>query len=186
MSTIRRAALPDAARLAQVHFRCWHETYAALVPPMVLHAFTAGRGEAVWGRILGEPAVCDAAAVYLAEVDGSVAGFASCGSQRTAHLAASGYDGEISTIYLLQAFQGRGLGGALLRTLAADLRGRGCAAASLWVLRDNARARRFYDRRGGRLIAERTEMHQEVPLVEVAYGWPSLEGLCDPGKASNA
>ena len=160
-----------------MHVACWHESYDGLVPAAVLAAFTVERGRAVWGRILGEPAAFNAAAVYVVEVDGTLAGFGSCGSQRTAHLTALGYDGEVSSIYLLRAFQRRGLGAALMQTLAADLLGRNFMACSLWVLRDNARARRFYARCGGRVVAERTDVRENAQLFEVAYGWSSLGDL---------
>jgi ribosomal protein S18 acetylase RimI-like enzyme len=179
VSLIRPAADVDAARLARVHVTCWHETYDGLVPPAVLAAFTLERGLAVWGRILGEPAAFNGATVHLAEVDARVVGFASCCLQRTAHLVPLGYDGEISMIYILRAFQRHGVGAGLMHALATDLLDRGCAGGSLWVLRDNDRARRFYERCGGRVVAERTDMRDNTALFEIAYGWESLAGLRD-------
>ncbi len=43
---------------------------------------------------------------------------------------------------------------------------------SLWVLEHNRLARCFYERTGGRLIAEK-----RGNLVEVAYGWRDLRTL---------
>jgi len=179
MIAVRPAAPADVAALARVHVACWHESYAGLVPAAILDAFSIARGEAVWGRILSDPAAFDAAVVYLVECDGRLVGFGSCGAQRTAHLARSGYDGEVSSIYLLRASQRRGLGSGLMHALATDLIDRGFKAASLWVLRDNDRARRFYEHCGGRVIAERTDRRENADLLEVAYGWSSLAALRD-------
>jgi ribosomal protein S18 acetylase RimI-like enzyme len=179
MNGIRRAGQGDVAALARVHVACWHESYDGLVPASILNAFSVARGEAVWGRILAEPAAFNGARVVVAELDRQLVGFGSCCAQRSAQLAAAGYDGEVSSIYLLREFQRRGLGSQLMHVLAADLLGRGFATLSLWVLRDNARARAFYERCGGRVVAERTDVRENVPLPEVAYGWPSLAALRD-------
>lgn len=49
--------------------------------------------------------------------------------------------------------------------------------ASLQVLRTNTAARRFYERYGAELIAERKEARPDGVLVEVAYGWANLAKL---------
>jgi hypothetical protein len=48
---------------------------------------------------------------------------------------------------------------------------------SLWVLRENAKARRFYERLGGVVVAEKEERRAGGVLVEVAYGWRGLGPL---------
>jgi ribosomal protein S18 acetylase RimI-like enzyme len=179
MSAIRRASVADVAELARVHVACWHESYDGLVPAATLAAFTVERGKAIWGRILTEPAAFNAAVAYAVESDHRLVGFGSCCAQRSPELATQGFDGEVSSIYLLRAVQRRGLGASLLQALAADLLGRGFAAVSLWVLRDNARARGFYERCGGRILGERTDVREHAELHEVAYGWPSLAALRD-------
>jgi len=49
--------------------------------------------------------------------------------------------------------------------------------ADLWVLRDNAVARRFYERLGSELVGERADEQSGVTLVELAYGWSDLSRL---------
>jgi RimJ/RimL family protein N-acetyltransferase len=55
----------------------------------------------------------------------------------------------------------------------------GHANAMVWTLKDNARARRFYERLGGRPLGERQERIGGVDLAEVAYGWPAIERLLE-------
>lgn len=61
--------------------------------------------------------------------------------------------------------------------MSADLLIRGFNAIALWVLRDNLRARRFYERYGGQVVAERDDVRDGTVLVELAYGWPDLKEL---------
>ena len=44
-------------------------------------------------------------------------------------------------------------------------------------MRDNLRARRFYERFGGKVIAEREHVRDGAVLVELAYGWLDLKEL---------
>jgi len=47
----------------------------------------------------------------------------------------------------------------------------------LWALEDNLPARKFYERLGGAVIAERIEKFNGEPLREIAYGWRKLSML---------
>jgi len=116
--------------------------------------------------------------VFVAERRGVVAGFGSCGLQRAENLNAQGYDGEISSIYVLRSFRGVGLGLGLMSAMGEELRLRRLRAASLWVLRVNQKACRFYEKLGGDIIAEKTEIREDgTVFVEAAYGWRDLGAL---------
>jgi ribosomal protein S18 acetylase RimI-like enzyme len=140
----------------------------------------------MWKRIICPAASSGSSGVYVAESDCQIVGFGSCGTQRTRALEAEGYEGEIDAIYVLKAFQRRAVGTRLLYAMASDLRGRGHAAASLWVLRDNAPARRFYERYGAQVVAEREDARPDGILVEAGYGWTDLERLVQLTRQSGA
>jgi ribosomal protein S18 acetylase RimI-like enzyme len=175
--TIRPAALADAANLASMHVASWLETYPGLLPDSMLTSLSVDKRLAMWQQVIGDAPTPGSPKVYIAEIDGKVVGFGSCCNQRTRTLRESSYDGEISAIYVLKAFQRRALGRSLLGAMAADLSGRGFSAVSLWVLRDNAPARRFYERYGAKVVAEREEPRPDGVLLEVAYGWMDLSEL---------
>jgi ribosomal protein S18 acetylase RimI-like enzyme len=177
LGTIRIASLADAPDLASVHVASWRETYVGMVPAGMLSSLSVDGRAAMWAQIMREPATSSSTAVYLAEFDRKIVGFGSCGSQRAETLKERGYDGEISAIYVLKAFQRHAIGTRLLFALAYDLSARGFGAASLWVLRDNAPARRFYERYGAQVIAEREDVRRDGVLLEVAYGWTHLAEL---------
>jgi GNAT superfamily N-acetyltransferase len=60
----------------------------------------------------------------------------------------SGEVGELYALYLLPAWWSAGVGRALMVSVLDALRGDRYRRVVLWVLADNARARRFYEREG--------------------------------------
>jgi len=175
IAKIRLASLDDALALASMHVASWRETYAGLLPDKLLSSLSVEGRAAAWAKIMEEPA--SSIVIYLAEHEGSIAGFGSCCAQRTESLKNRGYDGEVSAIYVLREFQKRKIGTRLLRAMSSNLHQRGFGAAALWVLRENLRARRFYEHTGGKVIAEREDVRDDAVLVELAYGWSDLKKL---------
>jgi ribosomal protein S18 acetylase RimI-like enzyme len=177
IAQIRIATPDDAPALAAMHVASWHETYTGLLPDKILSALSVESRAAAWAKIMQEPATERSTVVHLADHRGAIIGFGSCGAQRTESLKAKGYDGEVSGIYVLREFQKRKVGIHLFRAMASDLIGRGFSAAGLWVLRENLRARRFYEHHDGKVIAEREDVRHAAVLIELAYGWPDLKEL---------
>src|SRR5690242_9477168 len=58
-------------------------------------------------------------------------------------------EAEIATLYLLRIAQGHGLGAQLMAETARALAAQGANSLMISVLRDNIRARRFYEHMGG-------------------------------------
>jgi ribosomal protein S18 acetylase RimI-like enzyme len=160
-----------------MHVASWRETYTGLLPDKILSSLSVESRAAAWSKILLEPATERSTVIYLAEHQGTIIGFGSCSAQRTDTLKAQGYDGEVSALYVLREFQKRKIGTRLLRAMSADLVRRGFSAASLWVLRENLRARHFYEHLGGKVISEREDVRDGAALVELAYGWPDVNEL---------
>jgi ribosomal protein S18 acetylase RimI-like enzyme len=178
VAQIRIATRDDAHGLAVMHLASWRETYTGLLPAKMLSSLVVEARAAAWATIMQEPATERSTVIYLAEHEGTIIGFGSCGAQRTESLKQKGYDGEVSAIYVLREFHKRKIGTRLFRAMCADLISRGgFHAAALWVLRDNLRARRFYEAYAGRVIAERDDVRDGAILLELAYGWPDLKEL---------
>jgi ribosomal protein S18 acetylase RimI-like enzyme len=174
---IRMAAPDDALALGCMHVASWRETYTGILPDKMLASLSLEARAASWGKIMREPVTAHSTVVYLATHEGTIIGFGSCGAQRTDNLRNKGYDGEVSAIYVLREFQKRKIGTCLFRAMSSDLIRRGLNAAALWVLRDNLRARRFYEHHGGTVIAEREDVRDATVLLELAYGWSDLKEL---------
>jgi GNAT superfamily N-acetyltransferase len=128
-----------------------------------LAGVTAASRRPMWERVLGSGD--DRFVVFMAEIDGTVAGFCSVGPSRTVDDA-----GELYTIYLEPGQEGKGLGHALLTAAEDALREQGYRLAILWVLRENIVARRFYERHGWATDGE--EIEDEIfgaPVTELRY-----------------
>lgn len=131
----------------------------------------------MWSKILGAPDEFGCAAVFVAEDNGRVIGFGSCGQQREDTLTDKGFSGEFSAIYVLRSHQGRGVGRSIIAAMSNELSAVGHTAACLWVLRQNAPARAFYEKLGGIVVDERIDERPNATLVEDAYGWRDLSSL---------
>jgi GNAT superfamily N-acetyltransferase len=173
---LRHAGPDDAAAIGAVHVAAWRETYAGLLPAALLAALSAAARAEQWRGALLDPDA-SGTAVVVAEHGGQIIGFGAACDQLDAGLAAAGFGGEIAAVYVLRAHQRRGVGGMLIAALADALVARGHAAASLWVLRDNAVARAVYDRLGGEIVGEKHDVMGGATLVELAYGWRTLAPL---------
>ena len=78
--------------------------------------------------------------------------------------------GEIASIYLLPDFWGCGLGGWLLECTEGKLKEEGFSVGYLWVLEENLRARRAYEKAGYTLSsASKTMELCGAKLCEMRY-----------------
>ena len=110
-------------------------------------------------------------AILVGQSNARILGLGHCGPQRTPSLP---FAGEFYCLYVLPEAQRRGVGNGLMVAMASFLISHGMSAASLWVARDNVPARRFYDRLGGAVYAERDDARSDYVLAEVACGWRDL------------
>lgn len=175
--TFREAHSGDAAAIGRVHVAAWRETYAGLLPDSLLADLSAEARSAMWRAVLDDPAVFLGTSVFVAACGEEIVGFGSCGRQRDEGLAQAGFDGEFGAIYVLRSRQRAGTGNRLMGLMARRLLVQGLSGAALWVLRENAPARAFYERLHGAVVGERQDEEAGVVLTEVAYGWRELSAL---------
>ena len=164
----------DAEVLGALHVASWRETYADLLPAAILAALSVEDRTAMWRKMLETPAHFGCVAIFIIEADGLAVGFGACGTQRDQTLADAGFSGEIGAIYVLRAYQAQGAGRSLMAAMSQALRTAGHEAASLWVLRQNLPARRFYEKLGGVIVGEKADVQSDRILIEDAYGWRNL------------
>ena len=93
-----------------------------------------------------------AAEVLVAEVDGAIEGFALHFPTFSTFLAKRGL--WLEDLYVRPAFRGKGLGGRLLRAVAAIAVDRGCGRFEWSVLDWNAPAIAFYERLGATVMPD--------------------------------
>ena len=173
----RAATADDAAAIGALHVASWCETYAGLLPQDMLDGLSPESRSAMWAAVLEAPGAPDASRVFVAQGSVGIVGFGACGGQRDTAMRERGFNGEVGAIYVLRSHQRAAVGRSLMGLMARDLIARRLASASLWVLRDNMGARRFYEGLGGSLIGEKMVAAGDASLPEVAYGWSDLSIL---------
>jgi len=142
MSEIRGARMGDEDAIARVHVAAWRAGYRGMMPDAFLDALDERARAKRWREVIANPAAGRRAVVAIA--DDSIVGFAGVGPAR----GEAGTRGELYMINVAPSAWGRGVASALLSTCVNELAAFGHREAILWVLRQNARARRFYQREG--------------------------------------
>ena len=181
---IRPATAQDAAALAQIQVNSYRTAYAGLMPADYLARFTLEEQEQDWRNLLAQPT---GDVLLVAETDrGEIAGYAVGrpgpvevpALQAGKELLAGAYDAEMVSLHVRQTLQKRGIGRALVRSMAQALRSQGCTSLALFVLAGNP-ACKFYERLGGQCVGEKrwTMDEFDFEVVETAYGWPEIAAL---------
>ncbi|HET7419827.1 MAG TPA: GNAT family N-acetyltransferase [Candidatus Dormibacteraeota bacterium] len=170
LGVVRRAEPDDATAIARVHVATWRTAYRGLLPDDFLASLDEAGYAERWRRTLAD----GADRVYVAENADRVIGFASGGRERAGE---GGYSGELYAIYVLQEMQGHGHGRRLVQAVVGGLRELALRDMIVWVLRDNAPARRFYESLGGVYVRQQPITIGSAVLQEVSYGWRSLDDV---------
>lgn len=181
MVTVRPAQPGDASAAARVGVAAWQAAYRGLMPDAYLDGLAPEPRADAWraglaaGGGSGRLLVGTHRAVALVAQDsaGDVLGFVTFGDLRDPlgnppqGLAPTG------EVWALNVAPGRwraGLGGQLLARAVAGLADAGHAAAALWVVVGNHRARRFYEHEGWRETDEvKTDSRLGFAIEEVRY-----------------
>jgi GNAT superfamily N-acetyltransferase len=157
--TVRRARPADARAIAEVHVRTWQAAYRHAFPAEVLDNLSVDGRETRWRERLEEGYV-----IWVAETEGGIVGFSAVGPSRTEEAA-----GELYAIYVLPEAWGSGAASELMVAAKAWFAQEGYAKAMLWVLADNPRARRFYEREGWRAEGTRIDTIRGTDVEEALY-----------------
>jgi GNAT superfamily N-acetyltransferase len=147
MITVRDATIPDASAEAAVHIATWQAAYAHAFP----QAYLAALDHDAWTANHRVHIQRSPPRISLVAVDdsGEIVGFTHAGPRRVA--SPPQYDpegGEVYAIYVHPDAWGTGAGRALMQAAVDRLATVGRRDICLWVLDDNPRARRFYERFG--------------------------------------
>jgi ribosomal protein S18 acetylase RimI-like enzyme len=161
----------DAEALARVHVRSWRETYRGLLPDAYLARMSEVDYARRFRRALTHPGPNEVTLAALGPE--GVFGYAQGGPSRAGVPA----EAEIATLYVLRSAQGLGAGRHLMTGAARAFLAQGATALKISVLRDNVRARGFYEHLGGEGEAARPERGPGGVHHEVTYRWPDIRRL---------
>ena len=168
---IRPARADDAGTIARLHVEGWRETYAGIMPDDVLAGLDISEKARMWAQFVTSPELD----VFVGGAgEDALTGFA-CSRARVN--VPDAFEGEFSSIYVLKAGQGVGLGRGLMRAMASALGDRGFRSAALRVARENAPARAFYAHLGGVEAGGGAHQVGAITIDEVIFGWPDISVL---------
>ncbi|MGI8450219.1 MAG: GNAT family N-acetyltransferase [Streptosporangiaceae bacterium] len=149
----------DAADIAATRLAGWRGAYGPLLPPDAFDRVDLTR----WTQNTRSRLETNPNSMRVAEVGGEVLGFCAYGAGRDEDLA---HACEVYAIYAQPRSWSTGVGRTLMSSALDDL----SRPVALWVLRDNPRARRFYEIAGFRPDgAEKTADVLGFDLPDVRY-----------------
>lgn len=154
----------DARALAALHVASWESAYRGIIPDSAFEHFTVDRREQHFLKAMAE--ATEETAVL--EEGGSLRGFATIGASRDDDTRRENA-GEIWGIYIDPHHWRQGFGRRLVEWSVEELRSRGHKVVTLWVLKGNEHAGRFYEAMGFILDGAKKEVNIGAPLVSVRY-----------------
>jgi GNAT superfamily N-acetyltransferase len=173
--TIRPATVEDAATLGGIGGRAWNLTYRGIVPDSVLDEWAA-HAEQGWRNAFANLPAGGPWRAWVADAGGTILGYTTTSPAKDEWLPPPDGAGEVTNLYLEPDAIGSGVGRRLYEHAVDDLRERGFNPLVIWAFRDNARARRFYERMG---LAIDVPDHDWVlggvpcPIVRFRLDWPA-------------
>ncbi|HEY6469938.1 MAG TPA: GNAT family N-acetyltransferase [Candidatus Dormibacteraeota bacterium] len=164
--TLRLATRSDVPAIAAMHLASWRATYTAITPPEFMSTITLEGRVKRWEAAFTPPA--SETTETTVAVDGQrILGVCSFGPRREPPDPGAG---EIYSLHVGPGSLRAGIGRMLLDNALVRLGARGLTTVFLWVLRDNANARGFYEARGWSLTGEdRADDRSGFPIAEVRY-----------------
>ena len=192
---IRSASPADAAQIAAVRRASWLAAYQGIISRQVIDRVTAPDGGArirqsfrtrPWQRMIAAVSVPRPQAPSRApgqagaqEPEHAIVGYASFGPELDVleapwphPLTTAGAEGQAAELYALYVhpdWWSTGTGRALMDRCLARVCAAGYTSIMLWVLQDNARARRFYGRAGFAADGARHVLDDLDGVTEIRY-----------------
>ncbi len=186
---IRTGSAADAAQIAVVQREGWFAAYEGIIPAEIIDRVTASdHGARVRQTFRTRPWQRMLVAVASGQEDHGqageptapgIVGYASFGPETDVlsapwphPLSTDGEDGSVAELYALYvrpAWWSTGTGRALMDRVLARTSAAGYLSIMLWVLRDNRRARRFYERAGFAPDGATNVLHRLGGVTELCY-----------------
>ena len=158
---VRPADSRDAVAISETHRLAWRHAYAGLIPHKALTMMIERRDHSWWSKAIRGPAT-----VLVADVAGTIAGYATVGLNRAKALPV---EGEVYEIYMRPEYQGIGLGYTLFGEAKRLLNSLKCNGIVVWCLEDSDNAARFFRSNGGVDAVEGIEDFDDVRLKKLGF-----------------
>jgi GNAT superfamily N-acetyltransferase len=161
---VRPARADDADSLGSIHVASWRSVYRGNLSASFLAAMSGTERAVFWTEKIEAGMT-----VLVFETSGVVEGFCACGPCRDDDGRPEWW--EVYNLHVTPRERGKGFGAVLLAAARAAALRAGATVVTLWVVKDNLGARRFYERHG--LSPDGASKNQQVApgekLDEVRY-----------------
>lgn len=146
-----------------MHVKSWQTSYRGIMPDEFLANISLTERMEARKKNADRPGI---KLVALERLTGSIIAFCDAGVARDPEMAGWG---ELYGIYVLEEHKREGIGSALFKEARTRLGLLGFSDMYVWVLRENHKARQFYEKMGGALGTEKSVGIGGLPYVEVSY-----------------
>jgi ribosomal protein S18 acetylase RimI-like enzyme len=173
MMIIRDATVKDVAAIAALHADSWRSGYRTILSDDYLEKEVYRERLAVWQERFSR--TCQKAMfVMVAEANLTVVGFVCVFPDED-----SVFGSFLDNLHVAPRMTGQGIGRKLLSEAVRHLATNGSRSGLyLWVIEQNERARRFYEKAGARVVGSKANtMPDNTHVVALRCYWNSPETL---------
>lgn len=164
---IRKASIYDSIGVTKVYVETWKTAYRGIIDQDYLENINYDKQKRNFMNMLSKESL-----IYVAESKiGEIIGFATPEVTKDDN---NKNRGEVSSIYVLDRYQGEGVGHSLLEKSANALMKSEIMTMIVWVLKDNP-ACGFCEALGGKPKETRLDQIGGVDYVSIGYVWNNLE-----------
>lgn len=169
---IRKANFIDSEGIAKVHVDSWRSTYENIIPKEYLDNLSYGQRTELWKKNIGDKKNL----VIVAENnEGQIIGFADAWKREKNN---EDHSIDLTSIYLLESYQGKGVGKMLLKELFEYFKSAGYKKVFVEVLEEN-NTRLFYEYYGAILVDTIQINIAGKKLNESVYLWDSVDEVLE-------
>ncbi len=169
---IRKAKSQDAQDIGKVHVDSWRTTYKGILPDDFLNNLSYEQRTELWKKNISDATNY----VLVAEnVQNEIIGFATGGTRKTNSVPNAT---DLTSIYLLEEYQGMGIGKQLLKELFTYFKQRGYEKVFVEVLAEN-KTRNFYEYYGAQYVDNTEIKIGGKVLEELIYVWNDIDKVIE-------
>ncbi|MFJ7182716.1 GNAT family N-acetyltransferase [Lysinibacillus xylanilyticus] len=169
---IRKAKSQDAQDIGKVHVDSWRTTYKGILPDDFLNNLSYEQRTELWKKNISDATNY----VLVAEnVQNEIIGFATGGTRKTNSVPNAT---DLTSIYLLEEYQGMGIGKQLLKEIFAYFKLKGYEKVFVEVLAEN-KTRNFYEYYGAQYVDNTEIKIGGKVLEELIYVWNDIDKVIE-------
>ena len=161
---IRQITLEDIPHVVRIQIAGWRTAYRGIIDSEYLDNLDAE------SKMVKRKRDYNKSPFVVAVLDGQIVGFCRYLYEVVSN-DGEGYDSEIMALYVDPELKGQGIGKEIFKYVKNDLINQGKKKMILWCLKDNMPSRAFYEKMGGKIVAEHgIEIGSKI-YPEVGFGY---------------